>query len=545
MIPYVTPEDFLAVGDGIADDTMELQNAVNGAGKRTLVLTGTYLISSTITLPSHVNIVASATGQVLSKTPDISLFSAVGKTDVRISGVHFQQSIAGSAALKAGVELDGCTDCVVSGCIFEGMQWAGVYLSGTSNSEISGNRFTAFLGSVFDSGDIILRNACVDNRILHNSCNGGSTHGIFLQETVSGFMPARNLIEGNQIGTHSGYGITIYVAGPGNTYNRLIGNDIRDIVGTHISGSSGAGIYVVGNGTGGTLIADNNIRNCCQQSLDRALAPAAIGIIGPPAGGARVTVVGNNIDDMTQGDGIQIVSTFGGVSATGNAIRMPAANDGTGPGGATLRGNAIRVDNSSSVVVDANSIQHFGPAAAVFLFASAGNLADLTVSGNQVDSAGIAIRADRNSSFTLDRCAIAANACRASGSSDGLQFQGISSGTLTGNAVSCGGIAAYLANCTNMRVSANSLLTTAATGFQTAGTCTGTFYDLSNNTDRAIENGASGSRTDFFASAAPTTGTAAIGDRAVRSSPIPSAPDYWRCTTAGSPGVWKAGAALT
>lgn len=45
---------------------------------------------------------------------------------------------------------------------------------------------------------------------------------------------------------------------------------------------------------------------------------------------------------------------------------------------------------------------------------------------------------------------------------------------------------------------------------------------------------------DVFVSAAPTTGTWTIGDRAYNSAPASGQPIGWVCTVAGTPGTWKA-----
>jgi len=43
-----------------------------------------------------------------------------------------------------------------------------------------------------------------------------------------------------------------------------------------------------------------------------------------------------------------------------------------------------------------------------------------------------------------------------------------------------------------------------------------------------------------FGSAAPTTGTAKVGDIVINTAPTAAGTFAWACTTAGSPGTWKA-----
>lgn len=43
-----------------------------------------------------------------------------------------------------------------------------------------------------------------------------------------------------------------------------------------------------------------------------------------------------------------------------------------------------------------------------------------------------------------------------------------------------------------------------------------------------------------FAAAAPTTGTAKVGDIVFNTAPTAAGVFAWSCTTAGTPGTWKA-----
>ena len=49
-----------------------------------------------------------------------------------------------------------------------------------------------------------------------------------------------------------------------------------------------------------------------------------------------------------------------------------------------------------------------------------------------------------------------------------------------------------------------------------------------------------GGKWTIYGTAAPTTGTWAVGDRVVNTAPAAAGASEWRCTTAGTPGTWKA-----
>ena len=74
---FVSAKDFGAVGNGVADDTTAIQNAVNsfGASSGSVYLTsGTYLVSSTISIPSNVTLFGDNDATTIKRNTSVTPF---------------------------------------------------------------------------------------------------------------------------------------------------------------------------------------------------------------------------------------------------------------------------------------------------------------------------------------------------------------------------------------------------------------------------------------------------------------------------------------
>jgi parallel beta-helix repeat protein len=478
-----------------------------------------------------------------------TFFYATTKTGIKIRGIKIQQTAAGASSSVAGIELTDCTRCTVADCELVGLQWAGVWLNRSSYCTVINNRFTASLGTVQDAADIAVYGSSNYNIISDNYCYGTSNHhGVLVQDPYAGLLPSKNIISGNRIGEHKGYGVALYIpgsAGTGNTFNQVLNNFIEDIQGSvSTNRSSGAGIYVVGNWAGGTLVSGNTIRNCCVQTLDRSLAPGGIGINGIPATVAKPAVVGNTILDMPQGDGILVVSAPGGAQISGNSIILPTTNNGAGVGGSTLSGSGIRIAACGNVDIGPNSVIHLGTGRALFAYADGNNNTGVKVTGGYYESAtSISVQFTQNGGFTNSDVILDGVHAKQLGSSN-YAFELIS--VVRGSVSGCIGYAPSfealrISNCTQLRVIGGSFTSGANPAISTAGTCTGSFIDESvyfGTTPTAMTNGATGLAVKWRNNAAPATGTWAVGDAVEQSVPVVGNPKGWRCTVAGTPGTW-------
>ena len=123
---FVSVKDFGAVGDGVADDTLALQTAINASvGKKLFIPDGTYIIYSALTVPSNVYISgASKLGTIIKLVPktvqptlsnNISIFN---ESSIVIENLTVDNSAVDDPYVLQthggqGVEVEGCSSIVV------------------------------------------------------------------------------------------------------------------------------------------------------------------------------------------------------------------------------------------------------------------------------------------------------------------------------------------------------------------------------------------------------------------------------------------------
>jgi parallel beta-helix repeat protein len=256
-----------------------------------------------------------------------------------------------------------------------GCNWAGVLINDSTNCTVDHCYFHDFQGSVQNSADVCIYNQSHRNTVKNNRCYGGNWHGISIQDPYNNSLPSNNMVTHNAVGQHQAYGLMVYVPTTGDTFNQLIGNSVENIQGSVLGNNSGAGIYVVGAGAGGTTVADNTVRNCCVQTTQRSLAPAGIGIGGISQAAAPVSVTGNTVLEMRAHDAILVVSCKGPITLSGNTATLP-------PGNST--GTPIQIDASSNVSVTGNSATRAPDTngRCIFVYANAIAISNISVVGN-------------------------------------------------------------------------------------------------------------------------------------------------------------------
>ena len=564
---------------GVNDSTAAI-NASLLANDNSYGVTGTYKCSAPLVMQSGQTMYGDGSGTTLQFADGtLNNISMVGLTGSTVRDLKI--AITGTnGTLKTGaVYMESCTACRVVRVEATGYNWSGIWMNQSNKCNIEDNYLhdaPSLLNTTSNGGDINLwstsgTNASNYNVIEGNQCFGVNTaFGIMLIDpdsaTATTGYPLRNTVVFNKVGTHTTYGLALYLPGAAttaaDTFNAFIGNWVENITGLSSTAfsspntSSGAGIYCVGKGIGGTVVMGNRVTNCCSGTLLRNLAPAGVGINGVSAGVTPPLVEGNSVDSMTQGDGILITSSPGGAEVTGNSINMPSSNTGAGAGGASLLGAGIRVEASSNFVIGPNNVQVFGTGQGLFIYANGVNSDTGTITGGTyrqqfapggATSSSPAIQITQNGGFTpqnMTFSGVRATTANAQVANDAFSISSAINLSLAGcHGASSKGNGLLVNTSTIVRVSGGSYTTsTGSAAVTTSGPCTSGFLDEAAYTGASaalINNAGTGFTVKTRLSAVPASGTFAVGDTVFNLSPAAAGIFLWVCTTAGTPGTFK------
>lgn len=148
----VTPQDFGAFANGVNDDTLAIQRAVN-ASESVFFPAGTYRITSAVSVPSNRLLFGEGLASVIryeGTTASVGAFycdsgSAVSYVDgVTICDLKFVGQVValGFNEFIHLLSLNGVRNCVVERCWFEGFRGDGVYIGSGLNDALTPNPLT-------------------------------------------------------------------------------------------------------------------------------------------------------------------------------------------------------------------------------------------------------------------------------------------------------------------------------------------------------------------------------------------------------------------
>jgi parallel beta-helix repeat protein len=486
-------------------------------------------------------------------TASVCTFSYCAGNNLQASGAtgavvrRLKIKVSGSAEtgyIGAVAFIHGCSRCIVEECDISGVSGCGVYIENSSECFVRGNFFHEFRTGNHDQADVFLRGisttgtGCTYCIVDGNECFGGGWHGV---ACLTGSSAGRAFntyctISNNRVGQHSCYGIVEYSGFAAvDHFNQIVGNYIENIQGTELSNSSGAGIYSVA--AGGDVIANNVIRNCCVRTAIEDLAPAGIGISSTISSMTPVTVTGNIVSGMTKFSGILAVSCAGAVLIEGNSINHPLAN---------ATGNAIKVNGSSNVSVQGNTIYSPSTASAILVQAATDNVSNISICGNSMRHSGAGVTFYSTSGGLFQKILLNGNSCITTSPNACFSLANISAGTVANNSLTNGASTTCTASaCMQTMFTGNTMAGASTLAFAASGACSGSFVDRSNYMSSesgarlgqaAISNETAGMHVEQLGISPPSFGTARLGDVIHNSSgPTPFA---WQCTAAGSPGAW-------
>jgi hypothetical protein len=575
----INVKDFGATGDGTTDDTAFLQAAATAAGalKADLVIpaTGTfYKLTTELTIPANVRVYG---GGHLKQTV-VDKNAVIMSNDTSIENIKIEgPALLSVAAIKnTGIQITGVSRVQVRNCDISGFETGGILLRNCFDVLIDGNYLHendwqgsspgASGGDIYSfsstsSGRIIItNNFCMSNSsqgigvadngleqdviVANNVCitldasgavrSSGTLvrrHAILLGYTSQTFPERRVVCADNLVGNTQWTGIYAQVNGAENTPPiDISGNMIFDVGYDTTNALSGA-VYVAARGTL-PITVRNNTSLRCRNTLDNCGAFVAV---SGGTGTTGVVVFENNVALDSSGNGMFIGALINDVSIKGHVSRNSTKKDVyylSNPTHAPSKdfvweGLDIVRNNTSDVAVSVTPDSGVTKRVKIKNFHIVGFDGTVNVTTNNALSIRYPLLTDVYDG-EIDNFYRATN-----------ELSYAVATTRYFNTVIRDRI--IVRNCVN--------------GFGFGGTATSStwvaqdciFINVTNKFHGSTISGfiagkegrRNGDKLELYGfTAAPTTGTAAVGDRAPNQTPVVGQPKAWSVTVAGSPGTW-------
>lgn len=552
---------FGAVGDGINDDTVEIQSAIN-TGVGTFIPNGTYKITDTLSVTTN-NICITGQGwgsKIQQVTAEKNVFTITGD-GVTVTGIHGIGEDTTAYVLFTNCNFifaTGANNVTIHQCIAEGFRSNGVLIQNTVGIKIHDNFFFDQSNQTASSpgADInvyggsrdyaITNNVCLSDvrqniyanangtdkvgTIVGNICDTINTatftpatpvykyHGIFVSYATS-TEPAAVTITGNSIANCGSSGI--YVTGESGAIN-ITGNTI-DSVGAQDPGSGiSGGVLVTGQPYAVTV--HNNVVNNFSSTFTANTGGITIAT-DITKSGERVSVTNNYILDSNT-NGIYFSGNGDHGVIAGNYIANPAQQ-------------GIRVIANTSadmrVTVKDNVITQNADKTGIYLD-SQPSAEVVTISGNYLFNTGSGTTLVQTGINVRNRNCIVVNNY-IEGYIDGIYQQvTIPSGTRETGAVYRGNTFVDLTNAHIFRGN---------DAYCTVPAESNKYYNVTNQFAGGgfftcgYESTVLGPVIHTRAAAAPTVGQWIVGDIVYNTAPAAAGTIGWVCVTAGGPGTWK------
>lgn len=208
---YVSVKDYGAVGDGLADDTVAIQTAINESRLKSLFFPdGVYRISATLVISSEIEIIGAGTPSVtiLQTAPSASVFLINNRTNI-YSGISISGLVLDCNAQEAGssygvdqsVQSGGTVyNLVIRNIIVGSGLTGGIRLQSTFYCIID-NVIVSHVGS--QDGGLVLRgfdgtSKIADVRVQNLSVRSGNQgYGIYIGSHAEGLQFFMCLLESN------------------------------------------------------------------------------------------------------------------------------------------------------------------------------------------------------------------------------------------------------------------------------------------------------------------------------------------------------------
>ena len=301
-----------AVGDGIADDTMKVREALAESVRTGYPLSVTggkkYLLSDAVDVAS--NIVGDGTCLFIQTAPSKAGLRIVAD-GVSVTGVKVTPSSEPSSIHHAGIVIYEANHCVVTRCniLYRGRtdrEGHGIGIFHGNDNLIalctaSGANLTEGLEHPSGGNDFFVYGNSSRNTVLYNTGIGKNVRGILQQTSISGQQCNYNTYDGNTSIGHIGYGHICYEL-VHDASTKMYGTVFRNGFVANISGSArdpgtgkkffGAGVY---NQEGQeTRIEGYLIQNVCQDAdIEETLPMGGVSSTRGDVTVRNITIVGS------------------------------------------------------------------------------------------------------------------------------------------------------------------------------------------------------------------------------------------------------------
>lgn len=511
---------------------MSLQTDINAAaGKGIDLPLANYVENTTLTVPTN-TIVDGVNAVIERTTGDAHIFdittSSVTISDTAFEGVNGSDATSNSAIRVAGAEGARVIRASASG------------MSGSAFYSTAGSSYGRFLdlyvhgltGNNQNASDVMLYTGTSSNIVAFGRLEGGRSTGVYMQ-----LDSTHNKVLFNQISNQNGYGILDYDNTPRASASLILGNTVRDISGSDPIGGHlvlGAGIYTAD--TGGQIIAFNDLSDCNQATIDETLAPAGIGQNATHSPMAALVL--GNVSRENHWYGYMSVVARKPIAWIGNLAHENAkdqfyAKNAHHPLIALNISYAVESEAERAISVNAAETSLHRGASLLGNRTLGGTLRVIELQKTELSN----VIGNNSSDFGEDAV--------------GHWLVDSSYMAHVGNVIDASASSGYamrISGCAYSTFSSNMIRIAEETAIavQIDEDCANSFFDKSNiiagkpEPMNFINNESAGCIVETFGSAPPTLLRHQVGDRVWNRSAASGSPDFWRCTTAGIPGVWVA-----
>jgi hypothetical protein len=551
----VSVKDFGAVGNGVANDTVAIQAAIN-TGDYVYIPAGDYLVGA-LTLVDNVQIYGE--GRLVSNNASTIL------TGTSKSGFTVSCRFKGGNVAYYGIDLTSCTNFTIENCEFDGFGASvgfrgALRVVGTStNFLITGNLCKNGLGDT--AADIGIGESANGGVVTNNRCLSLNSEGITIQ--MDSPNPARLTVSNNYCANHTRHGILgVYNNGKptqcsytsnvcyNNGWSGIylqgqtagVGFDSGQVscVGNVCVANGGldnlaifnSGIYVAGDL--GYSIVGNTVHNSGFDSSGVARAYAADGIRCVNAENAVVSA--NNISNSSR-SGISLGGTdINNVTISDNVILNSGGQQislSVNGAGVICRNLVVKGNQLNAITTDPDGI--------VFGVSSTAEWRDFTVAYNKISGRKLA-------SSQRGIWVFAATVALIRGDIFGNTIFNYDTGIYSNSS-----LAQLAYGGRNLRIKDNSLISCTEGINVPSGSAAWALIDYNvysaNGTNvvgtwvrygKITEVGT----VEMYDTAPPSFAAWGDGDRVWNTAPAAGGAPGWVCTTAGTPGTWKAMANL-